>query len=188
MRRLPDFKTRVQFSFGEAPSDISDESVILYNKVAELFRSKMKLGSLKYWLLELAYDAAEKELALERGVESGLSVEAVRSDEALPRREKKAERSTGEIDKPSASEVALSDPQEVQQVEVAAAPQAHAQALAKAPQVQERVGEDGLVENWIEDGEEVDMSIYEPKTLSGNMTAKKRVEMPQSMRNLVLKT
>jgi len=193
MSNLPDFKTRVQFSFGAAPSGISDDTAVLYDKVAEMFQTKKKLGSLKYWLLELAYEAAEKELALENGIQSRVSAQVFDSDEVVPQRVEKAEQLAVKVDQPvevvADNERGASQPLAHKARVGAIVPPSGLQPRAsRVPRVHTREVGGGMEESWMEVEEELDMSIYAPKSLSGDVTAKKRVEMPQSMRNLVLKT
>lgn len=59
------FKARAQFSFRAVDDSGSDRFSKINLKVAELFYDHKKAGSLRDWLMQLAYADAEKEIEAE---------------------------------------------------------------------------------------------------------------------------
>lgn len=60
-------RARVQFSFNSKDDHLTDKASALYNRVAETFHAKKTQGRLNDWLLQLAYEAVEREIAIEAG-------------------------------------------------------------------------------------------------------------------------
>ncbi len=172
----PDFKARVQFSFSSSVNDGEDKAAILKAKVAELFYEKKQMGCLNYWLLELAYGAAERELGYKLPYQSSGAVidVPVKEQEPLEKSDEPMARN-GSMPKAAPKMNEQSDSQKfaVQQV------------AQKPDDVQVQVE---VVKEKGEDGWDDDLKDYMPITLTGGAGTKRRIEMPKGMKDLVLDT
>ena len=161
------FSVRVQFTFSACRGRCVNRSMQVDAKVAELFYTKKNNGTLKQWLLRLAYEAAEKEIDFEviqsqsqRGEISkeSLNPENDKHSESLAERKKQA---------PKPKEIG---------------------ALSEKGVDQSRTGVSSgeVMDGEVDDESDDDLVDYMPLVLSEDKEKKKGRPMPGSFRNLVL--
>lgn len=165
----PSFKVRVQLSFSGCEEQYSNRSMQVDARVAELFYSKNKKGTLRQWLLQLAYEAAEKEIDFEIAqAEQSIPTEAV-VRQAKPVSSVEPVARKGDEQKPA-------------QKLAPKAVRVEAPSPASALDALEPVAQSVIEVEQVDD----DLRGYMPLVLSDDKEKKKGRPMPGSFKNLVL--
>ncbi len=196
MKNHNNFIGRVKFTLRDPEGDAESDRV--YAKMVELFHAKHKTGSLRYWLLDLAYQSAARELLVDEG--QGMAVGTITpvhqaaQKNPQPPAQQQAVKSEPELKtkaKAKAEHAREGEPQaQVGQVRERAVESTRSRVEQGAVTVGGDVGGDVEI-----DDDDVDMDSFLPLTLSGSVEKErgkqgtgKGSDMPLGISGLVMST